>query len=40
MHKIVSTQIALIADNAWRPVADYPTAGYASWPRRRSARTA
>jgi len=27
MHKIVSTQIALIADDAWQPVSDYPDSG-------------
>jgi hypothetical protein len=27
MHKIVTTQIALIADDAWEPVADYPDSG-------------
>jgi hypothetical protein len=27
MHKIVTAQIALIADDAWQPVADYPDSG-------------
>jgi hypothetical protein len=27
MHQIVTAQIALIADDAWQPVADYPDAG-------------
>jgi len=27
MHKIVSAQLALIADDAWQPVADYPDSG-------------
>ncbi len=27
MHKIVTARIALISDDAWRPVADYPDSG-------------
>jgi hypothetical protein len=27
MHKVVSARIALIADDAWQPVADYPDTG-------------
>jgi hypothetical protein len=27
MHKIVTAQIALIADDAWQPVAEYPATG-------------
>ena len=37
LHQIVTAQIALIAEDAWQPVADYPDSGEARSPRRRSA---
>ena len=34
MQQIVTAQIALIPDEAWESVPDYPTRGSARWPRR------